>query len=98
MAMDDVKVTLTASELGTLAMCAIRYCQGRQSYMPSMVQRILLPHLRELSNRDLAVMIADCEFQKSKNLYGDENIDKPDWIRWEKALLTEKDRRRDKED
>jgi hypothetical protein len=61
--------------------------------MPSLVQGILKPHLKELSNKDLSVMIDDCDFQERMNLYGSDSIDKPDWLNWKKALLSERERR-----
>jgi hypothetical protein len=86
-------IKLDQENFGTLAICAIRYCQGRQTYMPSLVQGILKPHLKELSDKDLSVMIDDCDFQERMNLYGSDSIDKPDWLNWKKALLSERERR-----
>lgn len=86
-------IKLGQEHFGTLAICAIRYCQGRQTYMPSLVQGILKPHLKELSDKDLSVMLDDCEFQERMNLYGSNTIDKPDWLAWKEALLAEKESR-----
>lgn len=86
-------IKLGQEHFGTLAICAIRYCQGRQTYMPSLVQGILKPHLKELSDKDLSVMFDDCEFQERMNLYGSNTIDKPDWLAWKEALLAEKESR-----
>lgn len=86
-------MTIDNDDFGTIAICAIRYCQGRQTYMPSLVQRILKPFLPRLSDKDLAVMLDDCEHQRKFNLYGDPVIDKPDWLKWKEALEAEKKRR-----
>ena len=86
-------IKLNKAGFGTLAICAIRYCQGRQTYMPDMVREIVRGHLAEVDDRDLDVMIDDCEFQKRMNLYGDEKIDKPDWLKWREELLAERERR-----
>lgn len=88
------KYTLTQDDFGTLCICAIRYCQGRQTYMPSLVQSIIKPHLKELSDRDIAVMIQDCDFQRKFNLYGSDTIDKPGWLEWERLLKEEQERRK----
>ena len=80
-------------DFGTLCICAIRYCHNRQTYMPSLVRAIIRPHLKELSDKDLSVMIEDCEYQRRFELYGDPNIDKPEWLKWEQALLAERDQR-----
>lgn len=81
-------------DFGTLAICAIRYCQGRQTYMPDKVRGIVRPHLQDISDKDLSVLLDDCGFQERMNLYGDEKIDKPDWLKWEKRILEEIERRK----
>ena len=88
-----MNIKLTAEDFATLAICAIRYCHGRQTYMPSLVQGIVRPHLMELEDRDLAVLLQDCDFQERYNLYGDERIDKPGWLKWKADLIAERDRR-----
>lgn len=87
------KIKLLQEDFGTLAICAIRYCHGRQTYMPSLVRGIIRTHLMEISNKDLSVMIDDCGFQERCNLYGDERIDKPGWLEWREMLIDERDRR-----
>ena len=84
---------ITQEDFGTLCICAIRYCQGRQTYMPDLVREIVAPHLPDLSDKDLRVMLDDCDFQATMKLYGDERIDKPGWIRWKELLNAEKRRR-----
>ena len=83
---------------GTLAICAIRYCQGRMTYMPDRVRGIVRPHLKELSDKDLGVMINDCDFQRKTNNYGDETIDRPGWLKWEEELKAERERRKNGKD
>ena len=85
---------LEIDDFGTLAICAIRYCHGRQTYMPDLVRGIIRPHLKELSDKDLSVMIEDCGFQERMNLYGDEYIDKPGWLVWKQVLENELERRK----
>ena len=84
---------ISQEDFGTLCICAIRYCHGRETYMPSLVQEICRSHLEDISDKDLYVMIEDCKFQKKMDLYGDERIDKPDWLKWHETLLAEKKRR-----
>jgi len=84
---------LEKDDFGVLAICAIRYCHGRQTYMPDLVRCIIKPHLKEISDKDLIVMIDDCDFQERMHLYGDERIDKPGWIRWREELIAERERR-----
>lgn len=84
---------INGNDFGVLAICAIRYCHGRETYMPDLVRGIVRGHLAEVDDRDLAVMIADCDFQRFADLYGNERIDKPGWLKWEQELFAEKKRR-----
>ena len=88
-------ITLTPNNFATLAICAIRYCHGRQTYMPSLVQGIVRGHLTELDDRDLSVMLNDCERMGDLD-FGDPLIDKPGWIEWHEVLKKEKERRNDR--
>ena len=80
-------------DFGTLCICALRYCMGRQTYMPSTVRGIIRPLLPMLSDRDIVVMLNDCKFQAELDLFGDSKIDKPGWVAWEEELLREQTRR-----
>lgn len=88
------KVQINPKDFATLAICAIRYCQGRQTYMPSLVQGIVRAHLSEISDKDLKVMLDDCGYQEYMDRYGDKLIDKPDWLRWRHDLVEELERRK----
>ena len=87
------KCAINTKNFGTLCICAIRYCHGRETCMPDIVRGIIRPHLAELDDKTLAVMIEDCGFQRRMKLYGDEKIDLPGWLTWEQELLAEKKRR-----
>ena len=80
-------------DFGTLCICAIRYCHGRRTYMPELVTEIISRHFDKLSDRDIQVMIDDCKFQEQANLYGDEYVDKPLWLKWRETLEAEKIKR-----
>ena len=88
-------MTITTEDFGTLAICAIRYCQGRMTYMPKTVRDTIRPHLKKISDHDLQVMIHDCETQARFDEYGDERIDKPGWVKWAEELQAERERRKD---
>lgn len=64
-------------DFGTVLVCSLRYCIGRQTYMPSFVIDFIRPLLPDLDNRTLKVMINDIKYAES---YGDERIDKPVWM------------------
>ena len=87
-----MKIDISREEFGTMCICAIRYCHGRKTYMPSLVQEIVCKHLEELSDKDIKVMWDDCRFMNISD-YGDEVIDKPNWLLWEKTLRKEMERR-----
>lgn len=91
----DIK--LSQKDFGLLAICAIRYCHGRMSYMPDLIRGIVRPNLKEISDKDLNIMLEDSDFQRRMGLYGDENIDKPGWIQWEQTIREEIERRRNSE-
>ena len=86
-------IEINETLFGVLAVCAIRYCQGRQTYMPDFVRSAIRPHLQELTDKDIGVMIHDCEYQRICDLYGDKRIDKPGWLEWEQELIAERERR-----
>lgn len=88
-----MKIDIERDDFGTLCICALRYCHGRQTYMPSLVQIIVRKYLEEFTDKDIAVMVDDCEFLRRNNLYGDEKIDKPGWLALEKLVKAERDRR-----
>ena len=86
-------INIEQEDFGLLCICAIRYCHGRQTYMPDLIRAIISLHLKEMSDRNLDIMIDDCDYQERMHLYGDERIDKPGWIRWKDLLHEEKKRR-----
>lgn len=92
--MSDI-IKIEKEDFGILAVCAIRYCQGRETYMPGLVRGILRHYLEDLSDKDLQVMINDCENQEFMGTYGSPWIDKPGWVEWKKILLEEKESRKE---
>lgn len=92
-----MSIEISEEDFGTLCICAIRYCHGRRSYMPSLVQDTVSYHLNEISDRDLQVMLNDCDFQRRFELYGDE-CDRIDWLKWERLLIDEKKKRAESEE
>jgi hypothetical protein len=86
------QITMSEEDFATLAICAIRYCHGRQTYMPGLVQGIVREHLQELEDKDLHVMLEDCN-RMSEFDYGDPLIDKPGWLKWKEDLEKEQARR-----
>ena len=81
-------IEIDNENFATLCICAIRYCYGRKTYMPRLVMDIIGQHLSELSDSNIRVMYNDCRLMNPAD-YGDEIIDKPDWLLWEKTLKKE---------
>lgn len=84
-----MKIDIEQQDFGTLCICALRYCHGRRTYMPSLVQRIVGSHMDELSDKDIKVMYGDCRFMT----LGDYGLDKGDWLKWEHRVRDELKRR-----
>ena len=93
-----MKIEISQRDFATLCICAIRYCHGRQTYMPSLVQQIVGAHLNEISDNDLKVMLDDCKYQAQFDLFGDERIDKPGWLQWQDTIKAEIEKRKKKND
>lgn len=91
-----MKIEISQNDFGTICVCALRYCMGRRTYMPRMVQDIVLEHFDDLSDRDLEVLANDETFQYRMGLWGD-TCDKEDWLRFWTKLKEKRSERHDKE-
>ncbi|MHC5897563.1 hypothetical protein [Nostoc sp.] len=49
------------SDTGAIVICALRYCFGRRTYMPSLVVDWTKRHWLSLSKKDQAVIVRDVE-------------------------------------
>ena len=85
-------IKLNDEEFGTLAICALRYCHGRQTYMPKRVQDIVEAHLSELSDKDLRVIEEDLNNMRNCD-FGDPDIDLPSWQWFQYEVEKERKRR-----
>lgn len=88
------KIKIDNEDFGALAICSIRYCHGRQTYMPELVRGIIRSHIDEVSDKDLQVMINDCESQALWGDYGSD-YDKQGWLEWKDFLINEQKRRKE---
>lgn len=73
-----MKIDISQEDFGTLCICALRYCHGRQTYMPIIVQNIVMGHFKDLSDVALEIIADDEQFQSDMNLFGD-MCDEVDW-------------------
>lgn len=56
---DKTYVKLNTWDFSTLAICAVRYCLWRQSYMSTLVCRIMKKHMDEIDSSSLIVLQRD---------------------------------------
>ena len=82
------------SDFGAVVNCAIRYCLGRQTYMPNLVVDFVSPLLSYIDNRTLNCLERDIKEAVNTVDYGDEQIDKPMWLRFYNDILEEQERRK----
>lgn len=78
-------IDISQEDFGTLCVCALRYCHGRRTYMPTLVQEIVQSHFKDLSEKDLKVIADDERFQTEYNLWGD-GCDLTAWMKFYRAL------------
>ena len=86
-------------DLGTIAICAVRYALGRQTYMPGLVQDFVMRHPEIVDKRVREVMLSDIKVADRLTKYGlpdggemvvdglgDTKIDRPGWLRFREWL------------
>ena len=88
------KLKQTDEDFGTICVCAVRYCFGRQTYMPSLVQAFVLRNFKYLNDNELKVMVDDINFAERINWLGDERIDKPGWLKFRERINSELEKRK----
>lgn len=88
------KLKQTDEDFGTICVCAVRYCFGRETYMPSLVQDFVLRNFKYLNDNELKVMVDDINFSERINQLGDERIDKPNWIKFREKINSELEKRK----
>lgn len=80
-------------DLGTLMICALRYCHDERSYISYLVQGICRAHLQQISDKDLQVMINDCASRCDTEKYEFPISSIMGWIGFYYVLQEEKRRR-----
>lgn len=73
-------VSDTNGDYEVIMTCAVRYCLGRRTYMPSLIVSYITPMISKLSDRTLECIKRDIEQAERDNMLGDESIDKPLWL------------------
>ena len=79
----------------TILNCAIRYCLGRQTYIPILFIDFIRPLLPHLDNKTLSIIKNDI---KNAESYGSETIDRPRWLRFLSEVEEEICRRKERKE
>lgn len=79
------RIPANSADLGSVFICAVRYCLGRATYMPHLVIDFITPYVPHLENRTLSVLIRDIRDAKSYGM----DCDKTAWTAFLKRLEEE---------
>lgn len=81
-------------DFGAVCNCAVRYCLGRRSYMPSLVCGYIAPLLPELTDKTLDCFEHDIAERKQKGFDFGDSCDCETWDMFYKAVCKEIERRK----
>lgn len=79
------KIDLSDDDFGCLVNCAIRYCLGRCTYMPSLICRYVKPLLPYLSEKTIGCMERDIREAPSYGMACDQEV----WMTFLQAVRQE---------
>ena len=85
----------TNDDFGAVCNCAVRYCLGRRSYMPSLVCGYLTPLLSKLDDNTLFCFKRDIEEHKKDGFDFGDSCDYETWKQFYTAVQKEIDGRSD---
>lgn len=89
---DSINISeLSREDFGSLCICAVRYCLGRKTYMPSNIQRIISSTLAHLSDSDLEIIYRDIKKHGGPTHDSAAYGDYTDYLDWHNFLCTIKD-------
>lgn len=84
----------TNDDFGAVCNCAVRYCLGRRSYMPSLVCRYIISLLPELTDKTLDCFERDIAERKRTGFDFGNSCDYETWDMFYKAVCKEIERRK----
>lgn len=85
----------TNDDFGSVCNCAVRYCLGRLSYMPSLVCGYITPLLQELTGKTLDCFERDIAERKRTGFDFGDSCDYETWDAFYKAVCKEIKRRKE---
>ena len=89
-------VDIKDEDFGAILICAVRYCLGRQTYMPGLIIGYITPLLPRISDKTLRCMETDLSKPDLYGGFGNEKIDEPIWIKFRSNVQEEIQRRKEK--
>ena len=89
-------VDIKDEDFGAVLICAVRYCLGRQTYMPGLIIGYITPLLPRISDKTLRCMETDLSKPDLYGGFGNEKIDEPMWIKFRNNVQEEIQRRKEK--
>ena len=78
-----------SDDFGSVCNCAVRYCLGRRSYMPSLVCRYIISLLPELTDKTLDCFERDIAERKRTGFDFGDSCDYETWDAFYKAVCKE---------
>lgn len=91
--MRSKKIDASNDTFGAVLNCAVRYCLGRETYMPRLVVDFIIPLLPYVTDRTLDAFLRDVSEAEKYGGYGDGKIDEPCWMDFLRMVSEEKARR-----
>ena len=79
----------SSDHFGAVCNCAVRYCLGRRTYMPSLVCGYITPFLPEMSDNTLACFERDIAERKRTGFDFGDSCDYETWDAFYKAVCKE---------
>ena len=95
---EPAPIDIKDKDFGALLICAVRYCLGRQTYMPGLIIDYITPLLPRISDNTLRCMETDLSQPDLYGGFGDKTIDEPIWIKFRCDIQEEIQRRKEKSD
>lgn len=86
-----------SDDFGSVCNCAVRYCLGRRSYMPSFVCGYITPILPKLTDKTLDCFERDIAERKRTGFDFGDSCDYETWDTFYKAVCNEIERRKSDE-
>lgn len=87
-------VDTASDDFGSVCNCAVRYCLGRRSYMPSLICRYIISLLPELTDKTLECFERDIAERKRTGFDFGDSCDYETWDAFYKAVCNEIERRK----